>query len=75
MQFIAEASREEQFPLPASISNTRMLFSHKLLSEVSNFDQTCERYRTDPQCAPEYKTSRHEITRDASVANPGKFYG
>ena len=51
-----------------------MLFSHKLLTVVSNFDQTCERYRTNPQCAQEYKTSRHERTRDAFEANPGKLY-
>jgi hypothetical protein len=30
-------------------------FSHKSLTGVSNFDQTCEQYRTDAQFAPEYK--------------------
>jgi len=37
-----------------SISNARMLFPHKPLTAVSNFDQTCEQYGTDAQFAPEY---------------------
>jgi len=37
------------------ISNARMLFRHKPLTAVSNFDQTCEQYGTDAQFAPEYE--------------------